>query len=106
MPRDSIIVIDMAGNIIKLRVYGAALIDEMKLIGFSVNDQIMALNVSNEQHKQCVIQLLISAGALFLYGNGWCPSELMEFYKEQKIDIGKYKVIFWTDKDTYHIEER
>jgi len=106
MPSNSIIVIDMAGDIIKLRVSASALIDEMKLIGFSVNDQIMTLNVSSDQDKQRVIQLLISAGVLFLYGHGWYPSELMEYYKDQKVDIGKYKVIFWTDKDTYHIEER
>lgn len=106
MPSNSIIVIDMAGGVIKLRVSGAALTDEMKLIGFSVNDQVMTLNVSNDQDKQRVIQLLINAGAFFLYGNGWYPSELMEYYKDQKVDIGKYKVIFWTDKDTYHIEER
>ncbi len=106
MPENSIIVNDMAGDIIKLRVSSTALIDEMKLIGFSVNDQIMTLNVSNDQDKKRVIQLLIKAGASFLYGNGWYPSELMEYYKDQKLDIGKYKIIFWTDKDTYHIEER
>ncbi|MFJ3456052.1 hypothetical protein ACIPMZ_03670 [Scandinavium goeteborgense] len=106
MPSNSIIVIDMVGNIIELRVSGTALIDEMKLIGFSVNDKNMTLNVSNNQDKQRVIQLLISAEAYFLYGNGWYPSELMEYYKDQGVDIGKYKVIFWTDKDTYHIKER
>lgn len=68
MPSNSIIVIDMAGGIIKLRVSGAALTDEMKLIGFSVNDQVMTLNVSNDQDKQRVIQLLINAGAFFYMG--------------------------------------
>lgn len=66
----------------------------------------MILPVSDEKDKHGIINELINEGALFLYGHGWYPSEVMEYYKEQKINFGRYKIIYWTDKDTYHIEER
>ncbi|MGG1926750.1 hypothetical protein [Enterobacter soli] len=106
MPNDSIIVIDIAGNPIKIRVFGQNLIDKMKLIGFSTMDQFMILSVHDDEDKQRVIKTLINENALFLYGHGWYPSEVMEYYKEQKNNFGKYKIIYWTDIDTYHIEER
>ncbi|MBS7443887.1 hypothetical protein KIF87_16355 [Enterobacter sp. 120016] len=106
MPNDSIIVIDIAGNAVKIKAFGQSLIGKMQVIGFSSIDEFMVLPVSDDQDKKRIIRLLISEGALFLYGYGWYPSEVMEYYKEQNINLGKYKVIYWTDKDTYHIEER
>lgn len=106
IPNDSIIVIDIAGNNVKIRVSGQHLFSKMQAIGFSLIDDLMVLTVNDDQDKQTVIRLLISEGALFLYGHGWYPSEVMEYYKEQNVDFGTYKVIYWTDKDTYHTEER
>ncbi|HCW3117111.1 TPA: hypothetical protein OXC75_005032 [Citrobacter amalonaticus] len=106
MPNDSIIVIDMAGNNIKIRVSSQDLINKMQAIGFSLIDEFMVLSISDDQDKQRAIKLLINENALFLYGHGWYPSEVMEYYKEQNISFGKYKIIYWTDKDNYHIEEK
>lgn len=66
----------------------------------------MALPVAEDKDKQKIIAELIIEGALFLYGNGWCLSEVMEYYKDQSVNFGNYNVIFWTDKDTYRIEAR
>lgn len=106
MPNEAIIVIDMAGNLIKIRVFGNYLIKKMQIIGFSLIDEFMVRPVSDDLDKQRIIRILMSEGALFLYGHGWYPSEVMEYYKDQGINFGKYKVIYWSDKDTYHIEER
>lgn len=106
MPNDSIIIVDMAGATVKIRVFGQYLIDKMQAIGFSLLDEFMILSTSDDQDKQRVIKSLVNEGALFLYGNGWYPSEVMEYYKEQNISFGKYKIIYWTDKDNYHIEEK
>lgn len=106
MPNDSIIVIDMAGNTIKIRVSSQDLINKMQMIGFSLIDEFMVLSINDDQDKQRAIKLLINENALFLYGHGWYPSEVMEYYKEQNISFGKYKIIYWTDKDNYHIEEK
>lgn len=106
MPDNSIIVIDVAGASVKIRALGGGVISKMQAIGFSLKDEFMVLPVIDDQDKQRIIRLLIDEGALFLFGYGWYPSEVMEYYKEQNIKFGKYKVIYWTDKDTYHIEER
>jgi hypothetical protein len=106
MPDNAIIVTDIAGNSIKIRVSGRNLVDKMKLIGFLITNQLMTLAVSDDQEKQRIIKKLINENALFLYGHGWYPSEVMAYYKDQKIDFGECKIIYWTDKDTYHIEER
>lgn len=66
----------------------------------------MTLSVSDELDKQKIIRMLISENVLFLYGHGWYPSEVMAYYREQNIKLEKYEVIYWTDKNTYHIEEQ
>ncbi|KLQ36886.1 hypothetical protein ABR32_15275 [Enterobacter cloacae subsp. dissolvens] len=106
MPDNSIIVIDVAGTSIKIRVLGSGLIKKMQMIGFSLKDELMVIPVIDEQDKQRIIRLLVDESALFLFGHGWYPSELIEYYQEQNIKFGKYKIIYWSDRDTYHIEER
>jgi hypothetical protein len=106
MPKDSIIVMDMAGDFIKIRVSGVDLINSLKSLGFQLSDEYMVLSVNNESEKIKIINQLISIGALFLYGNGWYPSEVMEYLKEKGIKFDRYKVIFWRDTKTYQIEER
>ena len=106
MPNEVIIVIDIAGNLIKTRAFGQHFIKKMQVLGFSLLDEFMVRPVSDDLDKQRIIRILISEGALFLYGNGWYPSEVMEYYKDQGINFGIYKIIYWSDKDTYHIEER
>lgn len=106
MPSNSIIVIDMAGTSVKIRLLGSDLIRKMQAIGFSLKDELMVLPVIDQQDKQRIIRQLVDEGALFLFGYGWYPSEVMDYYKEQSINFGKYKIIYWSDKDTYHIEER
>lgn len=106
MPDNSIIVIDVAGTSIKIRVLGSGLIMKMQMIGFSLKYELMVIPVIDEQDKQRIIRLLVDEDALFLFGYGWYPSELIEYYQEQNIKFGKYKIIYWSDRDTYHIEER
>ncbi|MNV69282.1 hypothetical protein D3C71_1621860 [compost metagenome] len=83
LPPNAIIITDIVGDTVK----------------------IMVCHVNNEQ-KNIIISQLINEGALFLHGNGWYPSEVMECNKDQKNYFGKYKIIYWIDKNTYQIEER
>ncbi|MCK6938990.1 hypothetical protein L8T01_22735 [Enterobacter roggenkampii] len=106
MPDNSIVVIDVAGTSIKIRVLGSGLIKKMQAIGFSLKDEFMVIPVIDEQNKQRIIRLLVDEGALFLFGHCWYPSEVIEYYKEQNIKFGKYKIIYWSNRNTYHIEER
>lgn len=65
MPDNSIIVIDVAGTSIKIRVLGSGLIMKMQMIGFSLKDELMVIPVIDEQDKQRIIRLLVDEGALF-----------------------------------------
>ncbi|HAS1070628.1 TPA: hypothetical protein I3803_004839, partial [Enterobacter cloacae] len=66
MPDNSIIVIDVAGTSIKIRVLGSGLIMKMQMIGFSLKDELMVIPVIDEQDKQRIIRLLVDEDALFL----------------------------------------
>ncbi len=105
-PKEFIIVVDMADDIIKLKVAGENEKNKVKSIGFSEEKDIMKLEVNNVSEKIEVINTLISEGALFLYGHGWYPSELLEHYKEQGFKFKEYKIISWSTPDKYLIEER
>lgn len=65
MPDNSIVVIDMAGASVKIRVLGRGLIKKTQAMGFSLKDELMVLPVINEQDKQRIIRLLVDEGALF-----------------------------------------
>lgn len=65
MPDNSIIVIDVAGTSIKIRVLGSGLIMKMQMIGFSLKDELMVIPVIDEQDKQRIIRLLVDEDALF-----------------------------------------
>ena len=106
MPRNSIIVSDIAGNTLKLRVLGDDSIKKMKVIGFLHSDDFMVKTVANENEKLDLIKELVKADALFSFGYGWYPSEVMDFYREKGIYKGKYKVISWSDPNHYQIEEK
>lgn len=65
MPDNSIIVIDVAGTSIKIRVLGSGLIMKMQMIGFSLKYELMVIPVIDEQDKQRIIRLLVDEDALF-----------------------------------------
>ncbi|KAA8995765.1 hypothetical protein FJU30_23745 [Affinibrenneria salicis] len=106
VPENSIIVSDIAGNTLKLRVLGDDSIKKMKLIGFLHSDGFMVKTVSNENEKLYLIKELVNADALFSFGYGWYPSAVMDFYKEKGIYKGKYKFISWSDPNHYQIKEK
>lgn len=60
----------------------------------------------SESEKIIAIKKLVEIGALFSYGHGWAPSQVMEYLKEKgKIDM-PYKEISWRGLGDYVITER
>ncbi|MCU1795200.1 hypothetical protein [Pectobacterium polaris] len=106
IPDNSIVVSDIATNTIKLRVQGNDSVKEVEVLGFLASGQFMVKTIKNESEKLELIKSLAKVDALFLFGYGWYPSEVMDFYKEKNAYIGKYKVISWSDPNNYNIEER
>ncbi|AVT59980.1 hypothetical protein ECA3403 [Pectobacterium atrosepticum SCRI1043] len=106
IPDNSIVVSDIATNTIKLRVQGGDSVKEVEALGFLASDQFMVKTVKDENEKLELIKSLVKADAFFVFGYGWYPSEVMDFYKEKNAYIGKYKVISWSDPNHYNIEEK
>lgn len=71
IPNNTIIITDIVGDFVKTGVSGQCLIDKMKSIGFYNSNESMISPVINAQDKHKIINELISADALFLYGHGW-----------------------------------
>ncbi|MEQ9860964.1 hypothetical protein OI450_15695 [Pectobacterium cacticida] len=106
IPDNSIVVSDIATNTVKLRVKGELSMREVEDLGFSASEEFMVKTVKDEGEKLDLIKSLVKIDAFFLFGYGWYPSEVMDFYKEKNDYIGKYKVISWSDPDHYKIEEK
>lgn len=106
IPNDSIIVVDISSKAIEIVASNNGLMDEMKSLGFIHFNDYLSFHFINEDEKKKIIKMLINKGALFSFGYGWYPSEVMAYYKENGVDFGPYKIISWRDKNTYHIEER
>ncbi|MCL6327687.1 hypothetical protein [Pectobacterium polaris] len=81
-------------------------VKEVEALGFLASGQFMVKTIKNESEKLELIKSLAKVDALFVFGYGWYPSEVMDFYKEKNAYIGKYKVISWSDPNHYNIEER
>ncbi|MWP62728.1 hypothetical protein [Gilliamella sp. Pas-s25] len=105
VPQNEIIIVDMSENI-KVLVTSNDKKEKVKKIGFTdVDDSYMIYFVDDLQDKINKIKELINEEALFSYGIGWSPSELMSYYIELGFNFNKYKIISWSNKSTYHIIE-
>lgn len=106
MPENTIVVSDIAGSTLKLSVQGEDLTNKMKSLGFLHSCGFMTKVLESESDKLYLIRELVKLDALFLFGYGWYPSEVMGFYKEKGLYTGKYKIISWSEPAHYQIEEK
>lgn len=106
LPNSCIMVVNISDNFIETVVTGCDNVKKIQQLVFSGNKDRFSKNISNENEKLSVINELISADALFCFGYGWYPSEIMADYTQKGIINRPYKIIAWTSKTTFLIEER
>ena len=106
LPDNAIIVREIANNTIKGIVQGRVPLVKLKLLGFSVTGKSISMTVSDECEKLKILNALIALDALFLFGYGWYPSEVMALYREQGFVTENYRIISWLDPVNYRIECR
>lgn len=106
MPENTIIVIDMTGSTVRLSVQGEDLTNKVKSLGFFHSCGFMTKAVESESDKLYLIREMVKLDALFLFGYGWYPSEVMGFYKEKGLYTGRYKIILWSKPGHSQIEEK
>ncbi|MEE3663592.1 hypothetical protein V2I52_16875 [Brenneria sp. g21c3] len=79
---------------------------ELLNLGFSRNGGSYSIFIENEERQLFLIEKLAGIGAFFSYGQGWAPSQVMEYLKEQgKINF-TYKEISWRGPDDYIIRDK
>ncbi|MCR4457274.1 MULTISPECIES: hypothetical protein [unclassified Pseudescherichia] len=105
IPDNSIIVTDITSKIIEVIISGDASVEKVKEMGFVCHTDSFSVQILDEEDKINKIKKLISANALFSFGYGWYPSEVIAYYKDRGVDFGIYKVIRWAGKDEYKIED-
>lgn len=77
----------------------------LKEIGFSKKGDSYIVNFEDEKEQFFLIEKLAELGALFSYGQGWAPSQVMGYLKEQgKIKV-PYKEVMWRSPNNYEIIE-
>ncbi|EJS96045.1 Hypothetical protein Y17_0677 [Pectobacterium wasabiae CFBP 3304] len=105
MPNNAIVVIDISNNTLKIKVSGDNLKENLKSLGFTCFKELMVKTVVDEKEKITIISELVKMDALFSFGYGWYPSEVMAYYKCNGVYSGKYKVISWISRTEYNIRE-
>lgn len=105
MPSDAIVVVDIFSDVLELKVLDDGLKEKVKVLGFSCSDELMVRQVASEEEKIHIINELVKADALFSFGHGWYPSEVMSYYRTNGLYSGKYNVISWESPTKYNIRE-
>lgn len=105
IPKDSVIVLDISPKTIEILASNQELKAIMESIGFTQSKNCMTYFVMDEEDRRKIIQSLVNYGALFSFGYGWYPSEIIANYKDNGVYFGEYRVISWSDPNTYRIEE-
>ncbi|MCH5520501.1 hypothetical protein [Pseudomonas syringae] len=55
----------------------------------------LSLTAPDQAFKAKIFSMLRDEGVCFSAGPDWCPAEVFEFLRDQKILIGSYRKIIW-----------
>jgi hypothetical protein BACCOPRO_01420 len=94
---DKIIVVELAGKEIILRNTSNNFKNELIAMGFRNvgSEYFLVLPIEDIDNRVLIINKLIDLGGLFSGGNGWTPSEVVDYYKEKGLINAKYNRISW-----------
>ena len=94
---DKIIVVELAGKEIILKNTSNNFKNELIAMGFRNvgSEYFLVLPIEDIDNRVLIINKLIDLGGLFSGGNGWAPSEVVDYYKEKGLISAKYNRISW-----------
>ncbi|KAA8669628.1 hypothetical protein [Pantoea dispersa] len=75
-------------------------------LGFSKKNNSYSIKTNNEKEQLSIVEQLANANALFSYGQGWAPSEVMGYLKDDGKIKFPYKVIMWRSPNNYEIIDK
>jgi len=92
-------VVEASPSQIAVKVIDDGVIDLLVALGFvpapDKEKKLMALVTPNQSSKITVFEKLRDAGVCFSAGPGWCPADVFEFLRENKMLSGPYRRIVW-----------
>ncbi|MFM2483471.1 hypothetical protein [Celerinatantimonas sp. YJH-8] len=106
VPHNTIVVVEISNSKIIVKVSGYKNKKELLSEGFENLNEFLISDYNDENQKMKIIHILVQRDALFSFGYGWSPSEIMAYYKEEGIYKGNYKKILWRSSTEYVIEEQ
>jgi len=105
-PNNEIVVLDIAGDFAHARTGNPARKSDLFELGFVEKADDLVLPLHNEEDRVRIIKKLVDLKALFSYGPGWSPSELVGYYRDKGLVSGTYRVIAWTSPENYRISKQ
>ncbi|MGE6388050.1 hypothetical protein ACQKEN_20605 [Pseudomonas sp. NPDC078416] len=92
-------VVEASPSEITVKVIDDGVIDLLVALGFvptpDKEQKVMSLVTLNQRSKIIVFEKLRDAGVCFSAGPGWCPADVFEFLRENKMLSGPYRRIVW-----------
>jgi hypothetical protein len=92
-------VVNASQSEIVVNVIDDSVIDLLVLLGFvpapDKEKKLMSLVTPNQSSKITVFEKLRDEGVCFSAGPGWCPADVFEFLRENKMLSGPYRRIVW-----------
>ncbi|MBU3069844.1 hypothetical protein KOI40_08425 [Aestuariicella sp. G3-2] len=95
------------GKQVRVQFINQTFDSRLKSLGFSFDSSLSMYikNTSDQSDKANTFALLRDSGVGFSDGKEWCPSELFEYFREQKLITGKFKRISWSNPKSFTIKE-
>lgn len=105
LPEDEIVVLDLAGDCVRIFCKDPKCIGFVLALGFHVDGDQLVKAVLDDAERQQLTHELIKLRAVFSVGRDWSPAELLDYYREQGIVRQSYRVIAWKGQDSFHIRD-
>ena len=102
-PKDSLVLLDIAGKHARVFCNLASGDQALSELGFSKVGDLFVRSVADDVDRKALVVKLAAKGCLFSAGKDWSPAELAAYYQENGLAIGAYRVISWRAPDNFVI---
>ncbi len=92
-------------SIIRVKVLENTFERELIKLGFTFDsdfDEYQIQTISDKE-KSDFFDKLRNLGVAFSSGKEWCPSEVFEYLRENRMLNGTYKMVSWTKPGSYYV---
>lgn len=92
-------------DFITIKAVNPEIIDTLIKIGFIKNNELYSIKTKDISDKSAIVEKIRDIGLLFSDGKEWCPAEVFEYLREEKLISGKYSKISFTGNENFIIHK-